>query len=527
MPPGITVLGLGPGDASLLTRAAWEALGAARTLYLRTARHPTVAALPAHLELRSFDALYEQAAGFEEIYDHIAQELVARAASGEPVLYAVPGHPLVAEATTRRLLALARERGVATRIIPGLSFVEPTCELLGLDPLERGLQLLDALDLIPPFGFSVLRSQLPSHEEPQNSEPQTQAPSWASLHGRTYHPPLVPFPLVATRPALVCQVYSRAIASHVKLSLMERYPAAHPVTLVRAAGVVGAERAWSVPLHELDRQEDIDHLTSLYAPPLEPLADLRGPEGVGYVVARLLGPGGCPWDREQDHRSLRGALLEEAHEALEALDAGDEEALAEELGDLLLNILMHSEIARQSGGFTIGDVYEHVAAKLIRRHPHVFEGVGGSGQDTALSTGTAPPSPNPSAGQVLQNWEQIKRGERAARGQAPRGALEGIPVSLPALAAAQQLMARAARAGFDSPEIEHAWELLHEEARELRAAAESGDAAHLEAELGDLLLAAARLAWKLEVDAESALRAANGRFKRRFARLEEHNLGEG
>jgi uncharacterized protein YabN with tetrapyrrole methylase and pyrophosphatase domain len=128
---------------------------------------------------------------------------------------------------------------------------------------------------------------------------------------------------------------------------------------------------------------------------------------------------------------------------------------------------------------------------------------------------------------VLQNWEQIKRGERAARGQAPRGALDGIPVSLPALAAAQKLTARAAKAGFDSPDVEHSWDLLHEEARELRAAAGTGDAAHVEAEVGDLLLAASRLAWKLEVDAESALRAAGARFKRRFALLEERLAAEG
>src|SRR4051794_6231184 len=143
----ITILGLGPGDAALLTRQAWELLQSARVLYLRTAVHPTVAALPAHLELRPFDALYESAGAFGEIYDTIAAELVERAGAGEDVIYAAPGHPLVAEATTRRMLALARERGIATRIVAGLSFVEPVCAALALDPLDQGLQLLDALDL--------------------------------------------------------------------------------------------------------------------------------------------------------------------------------------------------------------------------------------------------------------------------------------------------------------------------------------------------------------------------------------------
>ena len=531
----ITIIGLGPGDARLLTREAWETLSGARTLYLRTAVHPTVAALPAHLELRTFDALYEEAGDFAALYARIAGELAERAASGEDVLYAVPGHPLVAEATTRHLLALAKARGIPTRIIAGLSFVEPTCELLELDPLAGGLQLLDALDLAPPTDGAEPAADTPSVVGGPSSE------SWASLHGHAYEPALVPFPLAVTRPALICQVYSRAVASHVKLSLMERYPARHPVTLVRAAGVAGAARAWTVPLHELDHQAEIDHLTSVYLPPLEPLADLRGPEGVGHVVARLLGPGGCPWDREQSPQSLRAALLEEAHEVLEALDAGDDELLAEELGDLLLSIVMQAEMARQAGVFSIGDVYEHVAAKLIRRHPHVFGETNGvrrepreSVHDNAVPMSPAPSSPSLqpraadlSSGQVLQNWEQIKRGERAAKGQEPRGTLDGIPPSLPALAAAQKLSGRAAQAGFDSPHTADTWALLHEELDELRAAANSGDATRVESELGDVLLAAARLAWKLDVDAESALRAASARFRRRFARLEQHLRDEG
>ena len=146
--PTITILGLGPGDAALLTRAAWDLLQATDVLYLRTAIHPTVAALPARIELRPFDALYEAADDFGAIYDRIAAALIERASGGEQVVYAVPGHPLVAEATTRRLLVLARERGVATRVVPGLSFIEPVCAALELDPLEHGLQLLDALDLV-------------------------------------------------------------------------------------------------------------------------------------------------------------------------------------------------------------------------------------------------------------------------------------------------------------------------------------------------------------------------------------------
>jgi tetrapyrrole methylase family protein/MazG family protein len=503
----ITILGLGPGDAALLTRAAWELIERAEMLYLRTSIHPTVAALPPTLALRSFDALYESAADFGAVYQQIAVELIERAQAGETVVYAVPGHPLVAEATTRRLLALARARGVQTRVVPGLSFVEPVCTALELDPLEQGLQLLDALDLIP--------TENKEQRTKNNGQPNSDG-AWSEIHGiGPYTPPLQPFPLVPTRPALICQLYSRSVASHVKLSLMERYPAEHPVRLVRAAGVADLERVWTVPLHELDHQRELDHLTCAYLPPLLPLADLRGVDGLVAVFTRLLGPNGCPWDREQTHQSLRASLLEETHEVLEALDADDMEALAEELGDLLSHIVSHSEMARQAGVFDLGDVYAGIITKLIRRHPHVFG-------DSSVS-GT---------GEVLRNWEAIKQAERHAKGQAPRGTLDGIPAGLPGLSAAQELTRKAAKRGFDWPALDDVWGKLNEELAELHEAAriDTSDMARsqrIEEELGDLLFAASNLARWLNVDAESALRVADAKFRRRFAYIEQQAQEQG
>ena len=511
----ITIVGLGPGDAGLITRQAWELLAQTRVLYLRTAIHPTVAALPAQLELRAFDALYQSAGAFGEVYERIVAELLDRAAAGEEVVYAVPGHPLVAEATTRRLLARARERGIATRVVAGLSFVEPVCAALALDPLERGLQLIDALDLVPQqldaiesAGTALANSAASDMPVPARSS----GAAWSEIQGvGPYTPPLLPFPLLPSRPALICQLYNRRVASDAKLSLLERYPADHPATLVRAAGVAGDEQVWTVPLHQIDHQDALDHLTCAYLPPLAPLADRRGPDGLAFVVARLLGPGGCPWDREQTHQSLRPELLEETHEVLEALDAGDADGLAEELGDVLLNVLMHAEMARQAGEFDSGDVYEHVASKLIRRHPHVFGDVSVSG-----------------SGEVLANWEAIKQAERAAGGKAPRGFFDGIPASLPALMAAQETIRKAAKAGFDSDDMQWIWDKLHEEIDEVRAAAfaepypdAAARAARVEEELGDLLLATAKLSYQLKADAESALRAAGAKFRRRFARVQQ------
>jgi tetrapyrrole methylase family protein/MazG family protein len=424
-----------------------------------------------------------------------------------------------------------------------LSFVEPVCAALALDPLEQGLQLLDALDLAlsdqarPPSTEAVASSAL---------APQPSELAWSEIQGvGPYVRPLLPFPLTTTRPALICQIYNRRVASEVKLSLMERYPPEHPVVLVRAAGVAGAERVWKVALHELDRQDQLDHLTCAYLPPLAPLSDLRGAEGVTYIVVRLLGPGGCPWDREQTHQSIRKDLLEETYEALEALDADDMHALAEELGDVLLHVLMHSEMARQAGEFDLGDVYEHIAAKLIRRHPHVF----GEPSDLGLAAGRSfeedqtaqidPPSLQPAASgpsvdQVLSNWDAIKREERAANGQLPRGLLDGIPAGLPALMAAQETIRKAAKAGFDSHEQAWPWDKLHEEIDELHQAAHSeahadaaARAARLEEEFGDLLLAAAKLGYLLKTDAESALRMALAKFRRRFAAVERQLQEQG
>lgn len=482
--PTLTLLGLGPGDPALLTRAALDHLAALDELTLRTAVHPTVASLPAHLRLRSFDDLYEQAPDFETIYETIASTLLQRVRAGESLTYAVPGHPLVAEATTRRLLLAAREQGLATRIIAGLSFVEPVCEAMGLDPFESGLQLLDALDLGAPATSEWVGDD-----------------AWIQVQGGSgYEPPAVPFPLLPTRPVLLSQMYNRRVASEAKLTLLQRYPSGHPVTLVSSAGTGSPPRIRTAPLSELDHQTDLDHLTVAYVPPLRAIDDLRGIDGISWVVARLLGPGGCPWDREQTHLSLRPYLLEEAHEVLEALDAGDPAGLSEELGDLLLQILMHSEMARQTGDFDFGDVLAEIAAKLVRRHPHVFGDTAVAGSD-----------------EVLRNWESIKRAEHAARGAQRKGPLDGIPAGLPALASAQKLGEKAARVGFDWPNIEGVWDKIREELAELREA-EPGSR---EEELGDLLFVLTRLAAWLDMDAETALRGANAKFRRRFAAVED------
>ncbi len=225
-----------------------------------------------------------------------------------------------------------------------------------------------------------------------------------------------------------------------------------------------------------------------------------GVAAVFEVVARLRAPGGCPWDREQTHESLRPYLLEETYELLEAIDSGDDAKIMEELGDLLLQVAMHAEIAAEQSRFDAAQVSEAVAAKMVKRHPHVF------GSTTVAN-----------ADEVLRNWEHQKVGEARKAGREDESVVDRVPTSLPALAWTLGLQKRAARVGFDFASTADTAEAVAEEARELSAAA--GDRETFE-EVGDLLFAMVSLARKMKVNPEDALRVAGQRFRRRFAETE-------
>jgi nucleoside triphosphate diphosphatase len=223
------------------------------------------------------------------------------------------------------------------------------------------------------------------------------------------------------------------------------------------------------------------------------------------VMARLRAPGGCPWDREQTFESLRPYLVEEAYEVLDAIDRGDLAGLRDELGDVLLQVLFHSEIAAEGGHFRLADVATAIADKLVRRHPHVFADVTVRDAD-----------------EVVQNWRRIKAEERRAAGVEPdSGLLGGVPAGLPALARAQQVGEKLAHAGLDWPDLTAVLAKLDEERGELAEAVRSGDRAAAGRELGDLLLTLTSVARHLDVPAEMALRDALGRLARRVRHVEE------
>ncbi len=452
----ITIVGLGPGHGRSLTLEAWQLLTAAETVYLRTARHPAVADLPAGVKLVSFDAVYDTAVSFEAVYEQIVDTLLAHGRN-QDILYAVPGHPFVGESTVTRLAAAAAEQGIPVHIVPGLSFVEPSLTAVQVDALD-GLQIFDAIDI-------------------------------ANFH----YPPLNP-----DVPVLLGQVYSRMLASELKMVLTAVYPPQHTVYLIHAAGTAG-EQIESVPLHAIDHSLQIDHLTSLYVPALPVASSLMA---LAETVAHLRSPEGCPWDQEQTPQSMRTGFLEEACEVLDALDADDVDGLREELGDLLYHILMQVQMAAEVEDFALTEVIAGIETKLKRRHPHVW----GEWQVD-------------DSDHVVRNWEMLKKQEKAERpGEKPASALHGVPISLPALARSQKIQHKAAQVGFDWPDIGGVYAKLDEELAELKAAADPTEQAE---ELGDLLFVIVNVARWLDVDAESCLREANAKFSQRFQLTEQ------
>ena len=455
MHEAITVMGLGYDDGGSLPLAGWEVLRAGAPLFLRTASHPIAGRLAEEgIAFTVFDDFYEEERDFAGVYRRIADAVLGAAAAG-PVVYAVPGHPLVAEESVRLILDRAGETGLTTRILPAPGFLDDVLAVLRLDP-AAGLKILDG----------------------------------AALAKRDIDPPA---------PTLVMQVYSRLVAGDLKLELLTRYPPGHPVKVVRAAGMPGEETVVEIPLEDLDRRE-YDHLCTVYLPPAAPVpegspCDYPADRLVG-IMAVLRGEGGCPWDREMNHSRLARYVLEEAYEVVEAIHGDSAHKLCEELGDLLLQIVFHARIADENRQFDFNDVVGGICDKLIRRHPHVFG-------EAVWRT----------SAQVTAGWEEIKRRERGAR---DTGLLDKVGAGLPALMRATKVQAGASRCGLDWPDWRGALDKVREEMAEVSDAIAGPDRGEVFREAGDLLFAVVNLARLLGLDAEEALTAATDKFVARF-----------
>ncbi len=455
----LTVIGLGPGAYEQLSLESLRLLKSKSKVVLRTARHPLVERLQAEgIDFGSCDDLYEGGSSFAEVYDAVCQRLL-QAAAREDIVYAVPGSPMVAEETVRLLRQQAPAAGVELEIKPAMSFLDVAYTALGLDP-SAGLCIADA----------------------QDEKALARAGSY---------------------PLLLTQLYSRLVASDCKLALMEALPDEAKVFYLYHLGLPEAE-CRALPLYELDRQQNIDHLTSLYVPPLAQAEKFQVKTGadirpLAEVMAALRAPEGCPWDREQTFASIRSNLIEEAYEYIEAVDAEDADNMEEELGDVLMQVVFHAQMAEEAGLFDLQSVIDRVTEKLIHRHPHVF--------------GTAKVA---NSSEVLVNWDAIKQQEKQER----HSALDGVAKGLPALLRAYKVQGKAAKVGFDWQEQGQVWNKVEEESNELREALlQGGDEA--EKEFGDLLFALVNYARHCRIEPETALNGTVDRFCRRFRHVEE------
>ena len=466
MEKALTVVGLGSGSEDQVTIGIWRKIKSASNVFVRTADHPMMSLFKEDgIKFQSFDYIYEKHSQFPDVYKEIVETLISEVHQSDgTIVYAVPGHPMVAESTVQQLITRCEEEGIALTIVGGESFLDAAFTALQFDPIE-GFALLDAADL-----------------QAQFIQPQ--------LH------------------TLIGQVYDQFTASDVKLALMEKYGDDYEVVVGHALGIPGQEKMIKVPIHELDRIEGYHNLSIIYVPRSED-AGLRNRsfERLHEIVAALRDPeSGCPWDIEQTHQSIRKNFVEELYEALEAIDEDDPDKMQEEFGDVLLQIMLHSQMEEEFGSFNVYDVLETLNTKLIYRHPHVFG-------DTSAE----------SAEDALKNWEAMKAKEQAANGTADKrpSKLDGIPKDLPAVLTAYKLQKKAAKVGFDWDSIGPVFDKIKEEIAELEEAISTKDEEEQMKELGDLLFAVINASRFINADPEEALAHTNLKFKLRFQYIEE------
>lgn len=451
----IEVIGLGAGDINQLSLGTYRKLTTTKhPIFVRTIDHPVLDALTEEgLVFSSFDDIYQANEQFEVVYLEIVNQLKT-AAKEETIIYAVPGHPMLAERTVQLLL---EETEIEVEIIGGQSYLDDLFTAIKIDPIE-GFQFLDAT--------SFTRSQIDYRNH-----------------------------------LIFCQVYDRMIASEIKLTLLEDLDPDHLVTIAEAVGSKG-ERLETIPLVELDQGVTLSNLTSVYIHPAQEKNLNHQFFRLRDVIAQLRGPNGCPWDQKQTHESLRPYLIEEAYELLEAIDQEDDDAITEELGDVLLQVMLHSQIGEDNGYFTIDDVISSIVNKMIRRHPHVFGDVQVRDESD-----------------VLRNWQEIKANEK--RSGSNQSMLDRVPDAAASLIKAEGLQKEAAKVGFDWSSAPPIWNKVEEELAEVKEAIESTDSRKIEEEFGDVLFAIVNLARYYKVNSEIALEKTNQKFIRRFQYMEK------
>lgn len=444
------VIGLGPGGLEQLTLGNYRRIISTPKLFVRTSQHPCVQELLSEgVSVESFDEIYASEPSFEAVYERITEQLRRELQKGSEIVYAVPGHPMVAERTIQLIEEkLAKDYKVV--IHPAMSFVDELFRVLKFDPIEG--VLIRNYDALKDVGLT--------------------GQEWL----------------------IIPQVYNKLIASEVKLDLMLSYPDDAIVYVTKALGT-SQEQVDKLLLYEMDHGT-FDHLTTVVLPPNTEVISFSK---LAKVMATLRSEGGCAWDLEQTHESLKPYLIEETYEVIDAIEKLDMYNLCEELGDLLLQVVFHTQVASEASEFELQDVLRGVTQKLIRRHPHVF------GDETAET-----------ANDVIQTWDRIKLKEKMDNNE---GDFFRDPKGLPALMWASKTQYRVAKVGFDWQDIEGPWGKVQEELQELENAIRDGIG--IREELGDLLFSIVNLSRFFKFDAEEVLRDTIHKFQNRFSKMVE------
>ncbi|WP_297425708.1 nucleoside triphosphate pyrophosphohydrolase [Clostridium sp.] len=454
----IKIVGLGPGAKDALTIGTICELESNRNIFLRTEKHPTVDYLrEKNIKFGTYDNMYESIDSFDQVYLSIANDLIKKQKELGDLIYAVPGHPLVAEKSVFNLMKLCNENNIEYKILPAVSFIDAMIESLKIDPIE-GVKVIDSFDI----DNQVLDKRIGT---------------------------------------VITQVYNQLIASEVKLKLLEYYDDETEIYYVRAAGIEGQESIRKILLYELDMQEDIDYLTSIYIP--KDMKNKKDFYDLLEIIEKLRGEDGCPWDREQTHKSLEKALVEESYEVIDAIEQEDENSLIEELGDVLLQVVFHASIGKEDGYFDISDVIEGICNKMINRHPHVFN------NSSEIN----------SSEEVLVKWDELKKGEKGYKNITEE--MRGITKGLPALLRAHKVQEKAKKVGFDFEHINFAINKVKEELKEVIDVYNTENVEKITEEVGDLLFSCVNVARFLKVDEEIALNYTIDKFIKRFEYIEK------
>jgi tetrapyrrole methylase family protein/MazG family protein len=465
----IKIIGLGSGEEKYLTLETVDILKNEKNIFLRTEIHPSISFLKKNnIKYKSFDSFYKKVKSFEEIYNSITNKLIEKAKKKD-IVYAVPGNPIFAEKSVFLLLKKAREENIECKIFPAISFLDSIFSKLEFDPLDN-LLILDATNL-------------------------------KSLK------------LKKNVSVLILQVYARHIASELKIYLMDFYSDTYPIKVLQNIGIEKEEKVFEIPLYKLDRIDNINHLTSIFIPSGRfPIKDeevfIDGNTSINRllnIVSFLRGPEGCPWDRKQTHESIKKNIIEEAYEVVDAIEKKDKNLLKEELGDLLLQIVLQSQIAEEENSFDFEEVAEDIGNKIIRRHPHVFK----KEEFEALTPED-----------VKKLWEKIKNDEKDKKNK-KTSYLSDIPKALPSIIKAEKIQRKVSSLGFEWKNLSDVFDKLKEEEFELKQAMNKNDKSLIEEEIGDLFFTLVNISRWLKVDPDLALSKANDKFIKRFNNVEK------